>query len=178
MSRLHRAPLSSRVFAQGPLFGFICIIGIVLFILLFMWRSSERSIWTTGHEADGEDQYSSIASKINDLEIRELIARGKSADVDTTEIDKQLAPLRARLAQLQPRHDQEVETRRLQQEAEAQRQKEEQERKLLQTMKLEAAELEKRCEAVRSKRIADLTVNDVELLKQCGTPVPHLPLVQ
>ena len=128
--------------------------------------------------SNGEEDYSSLASKINELEIRALIARGKNAGVDTAEIDKQLAPLRARLAQLQPRHDQEVETRRLQQEAEAQRRKQEQEQQLIRTMKREAAELEKRCEAVRSKRIADFTTNDVELLKQCATPVPNLPIVQ
>lgn len=123
----------------------------------------------TGQESSEDDEYSSLASKINDLEIRELIARGNNANVDITDIDKQLAPLRARLAQLRPRHDQEVEARRHQQEAEAQRQKQEQ-------IERESAELQKGCEAVRSKRLVDLIVNDVELLKQCGTAVPHLPL--
>jgi predicted transcriptional regulator len=123
-------------------------------------------------------EYSAVASRINNLEIQELIARGKNADVDTAEIDKQLAPLRARLAELQPRHDREVEAELSQAEGEAQRQRQEQEQQSIQAMKREAAELEKRCEGVRSKRIVDLTINDVELLKQCGTPIPHLPIAQ
>ena len=175
MTILRRYLLSLRALTQRPLQP-IWLIGLFLFFFLFLlwvrksswlaeplgWMANRETAPTDQESAQqrpqvgGEEEYLSIASKINDLEIRKLIARGKRSDVGTAEIDKQLAPLRARLAQLQPLHDLEVASRRLKQEAEAQRQKEEQEQKLIEKMKREAAELEKRCEAVRSKRIADL----------------------
>ncbi|MGD0667571.1 MAG: hypothetical protein ABSB23_08410 [Bryobacteraceae bacterium] len=119
-----------------------------------------------------EDEYSSLASQINALEVRQLIARGKDANADVAEIDKQLAPLKAKLAELQPRHEQAIEERRLQQEREARRQEQQQ----IEAMRKKEEELKKRCEEIKSKRVVDLTVNDLELLKACGISVPHLPL--
>jgi hypothetical protein len=177
MTILRRVLLSVRVLTQGPFLGPVLVIGLFVVTLLFLWLRGPSNHITT-LEVNGADEYSLLVSKINDLEIRALIARGNNAETDTTDIDKQLAPLKKRLAQLQPHHDQELEAKRLQQEAEAQRQKREQEQQLIEKMKREAEELQKRCEAVRAKRIADLTINDVDLLKQCGTPVPHLPIVQ
>jgi hypothetical protein len=122
--------------------------------------------------SDPEQKYSSIASQINALEIRQLIAKGNGAGAEVAQIDKQLAPLRAQLAALQPGHEQALAERRLQQEAEAKRQEQQE----IEAIQKKEADLKKRCEDIKSKRIVDLTVNDIELLKACTVPVPHLPL--
>jgi septal ring factor EnvC (AmiA/AmiB activator) len=142
---------------------------VVLVALVLNQATRERSLLPL---AVVDNEYSSLASEINALEVRQLIARGNDAKADVAGIDKQLAPLKAKLAELQPRHEQAVEERRLQQESEARRQEQQQ----IEAMQKKESELKKRCEDIKSKRVADLTVNDLELLKACGISVPHLPL--
>ena len=44
-------------------------------------------------------------------------------------------------------------------------------------MAVTSSALQKTCESPRSKRIADLTINDIELLKKCGVAIQVLPKV-
>jgi DNA repair exonuclease SbcCD ATPase subunit len=146
----------------------IIISAIVIVVVLVLWVPNDAFLPL----ALVEGEYSSVTSQINALEVRQLIAKGKDAKGDVAEIDKQLAPLKAKLAELRPRHEQAVEDRRLQQEADAKRQEQQQ----TEAMQGKEAEFRKRCEHIKSKRVADLTVNDLELLKTCGISDPRLPL--
>jgi hypothetical protein len=129
------------------------------------WISGSGS---TSPEAD----YSTVESRINELEVKRLMAVEHSEG--TTQIDNELAHLRPRLEKLRPGHDVAMERAA----EEAKRAAEEAEKRRMERFEKEQAEFQKRCESIRSKRVVDLTVNDLEFLKQCGTDVqgvtPHV----
>src|SRR5471030_6348 len=121
MTTTRRVSQSLRVLVEGPL-GPICVIGILILLFLMIALPSN---WTHGgasQEFNAIDEYWSLKAKINDLEIRELSARRSDPNADTTALDKELSPLRARFAQLQASRDQELaETTRLVRELVAKR---------------------------------------------------------
>jgi hypothetical protein len=61
---------------------------------------------------------------------------------------------------------------------EAKRAADEAEKRKMKQYEEEQVAFQKRCEAARSKRIADLTVNDLEVLKACGTNIQGLPQIR
>jgi predicted SprT family Zn-dependent metalloprotease len=123
-------------------------------------------IWISSRGSPSSDpDYSTVESQVNQLEVKRLLAQENSED--TSEIDRQIANFKVRLEELRPSHD-----------AEVRRQAQEAEREKMKQYEKEQAEFQKRCEATRSKRVVELTVNDLQLLKQCGTDVqgviPHV----
>lgn len=123
--------------------------------------------------ASDDDEYYVVDSRIAELEIKRVAAVEHSED--TKQIDNELAQLRPRLEKLRQSH---VATAMKRAAEEGQRAADEAEKRKMKQYEEEHAAFQKRCEATRSKRITDLTVKDLDLLKSCGTSIPGLPQVR
>ena len=135
--------------------------------------TSNLGIWVSGRgSVSSEPDYETVESHINELEVKRLIAVEHSEG--TAKIDKELAQLRSRLEKLRPSHDAAMQRAA----EEAKRAADEAEKRKMKQYEEEQVAFQKRCEAARSKRIADLTVNDLEVLKACGTNIQGLPQIR
>jgi hypothetical protein len=110
-----------------------------------------------------------LRERLDELTTERLRAKTANVNADTSALDRQIKELRGKLAPLEEREDED--RRRAAAEAEAQRLREEAQR-----VREEESNFRRQCKALKEKRISDLTVNDVETLRQCGTSVP-LPAI-
>jgi hypothetical protein len=123
-----------------------------VFILIFV---AKMTYWIAVHPAPPD--IATLRARLVDLTSRQQAARAANSGADTSDLDRQIKDLQGELAILEN-------------EAEAGRRQDE-----LRKLREEEVALKRRCEALREKRISDLTVNDVEILKKCGVAVPPLP---
>lgn len=116
------------------------------------------AVFAVSYLTKTEQSIDTLREQLSGLTTRQLNIRMANRDADTAVLDRQINELRSKLASLE-----EAEDRR---RAAAEAQKREREELAFQ----------KRCEALKKKRISELTVNDVEMLKQCGLSIPRVPL--
>lgn len=100
-----------------------------------------------------------LREQLSDLMTKQLRAKMANRDADTSKLDGRIKELRSKLASL----EQAEESRKHEDEMKKLREKE--------------LAFRKRCEALKDKRISDLTVNDVQLLNECGASTPRLPSI-
>jgi len=110
-----------------------------------------------------------LMKRFDDLTAKKQEALKNNDVSGAAALDKQIEAVEAESDALfaQKREQQE-----LVRKAEEARTRLEQEKKLRE----EAIELAKKCDAVKEKKMVDLTTYDLELLKTCGAPAPYLPI--
>lgn len=150
-----------------PWLGLFVLLGLI--IALFASRSENVDESRSGGRVMSE--YDSVSAEINALEVKELIAQRTSAD--KTALEKQLSDLRLRLAKLEPAHEREMEAERQRQQEQARRAEQAQSEAAEKAEQKKAAEFQQACEDLKAKKISDLTVGDLDLLKRCGLPTPQ-----
>ncbi|HXP83785.1 MAG TPA: hypothetical protein VN841_03660 [Bryobacteraceae bacterium] len=132
-------------------------LSLLLALMLGMFDGHKiNALETRGSFPADDREYWETKELINQIEIEKLLVEGKGQAYPGrfVEVDKQLARLRARLQLLEPAHAA-VERRKEERAEEEARQKLE--------------NIVKRCEALKEKRVVDLTVNDAEFLReQCN----------
>jgi hypothetical protein len=148
-----KAGPSNRFVRVGELIGYGLLLGL-LGLCVYSFVSDSLV----------EAEYSGLVKQVEALEVKRLSTLSSDRNADTSKLDSQIAELKPKLAKLEPRH----------QALEAQRDKALEESQRQKAVALER-QFQKRCETLRSKRIADLTLNDVDGLKQCGIDPPRLP---
>ncbi len=94
---------------------------------------------------------------------------------DTSELDQQIEEVRDRIARLEKEEELQNYIDQRLKEAEQPRKEDEKEKREAKRLEEEAVALQKRCAALKDKKMSDLTINEVEVLKQCGLTIPHLP---
>src|SRR5690349_19643410 len=106
-------------------------------------------VFEAGRLAGSSDEYTAIASELNALEVRKLLQRN-DRQADTTDLDKQIVLLKAKLAPLEAEHQAELARQEAAHQAELARQKQEAEKQLQEQLAKQASELQARCLQVRS----------------------------
>ena len=110
-----------------------------------------------------------LRDQLSVLTTKQLKIKPANPSADTGSLDVQIAELRKRLEPLEA-DEQRANERRERQKAEEERQKAE-----AAALKAEQ-EFQRKCGKLKEKKIADLTVNDVEELRECGVHVNGLPI--
>jgi chromosome segregation ATPase len=103
--------------------------------------------------------------QLSELTMKQL--RAKTVNADTNKLNKQIEELRSRLAFLEQKNEEyrkhggaRIEEYRKQYETQMRREAD--------------SASHRRCDALKEKHISDLTLDDVELLKECGEPKSQL----
>jgi len=167
---LRNITLHALVFDILPPVSFVVVLAIIAIVLFINVRSS------SGRAALLPVKRGDLQKRLEDLMQEQ--AQAKVSGRDTTSIDAEIKAVRSKIEILDQRDESDRKLKaymlELEQKADEQRRLEEERRK----EEKEAATLQNRCEAVKEKRLSDLTVNDVELLRRCGVelhsiPIPH-----
>jgi hypothetical protein len=134
-----------RVGKEKLSYVYIGVILAAFVVMMVAWASLGNH---AGSKTDGD-----LLLQLTTEQIRAKLA---NKDADTTSLDRRIQELRAKLAQDESKQQLARQQEEIQRDRAAQ------------------AAFQKRCEATKQKRVSDLTVNDVEFLKECGVSVPRL----